>query len=56
METKCVPRNSVTDEALAGPLILEAYDTTVVLPKGASVRRGLCDTLVIDVADTLFER
>jgi N-methylhydantoinase A len=56
METKCVPRNSVTDKALAGPLILEAYDTTVVLPKGASVRRGLCDTLVIDVADTLFER
>ena len=54
--TRCVPRSAVTDEPLAGPAILEAYDTTVVLPKGASVRSGPCATLVIDVDESLFER
>ena len=54
-QTHCTARGAVTAEPTAGPMILEAYDTTVVLPAGATARRGPCDTLVIEIAESLFE-
>ena len=36
---------------LAGPLIVESYDSTVVVPPGAAVRRDAVDNLVITLGE-----
>jgi N-methylhydantoinase A len=41
-------RDSVTEAPQAGPVILESYESTIVVPPGASVRRGAFDAIVID--------
>jgi N-methylhydantoinase A/oxoprolinase/acetone carboxylase beta subunit len=37
----------VTGSAQAGPLIIESYDSTVVVPPGWAVRRDAVDNLLI---------
>jgi N-methylhydantoinase A len=39
VDTPVWPRASVPAEPVAGPLIVESYDSTVVVPPGAAVRR-----------------
>ena len=42
-------RESIGAETVAGPAVVESYDTTVVVPPGAAIHRDACDSLVIDV-------
>jgi N-methylhydantoinase A len=47
LETPIWPRDAVPPDAVAGPLIVESYDSTVVVPPGAAVRRDGLGNLVI---------
>ena len=49
-------RTAVSAGPVAGPAILEAYDTTIVLPPGATARSDGCGSLVIDVPDSVMEQ
>jgi N-methylhydantoinase A len=42
-------RQAIGATPLAGPLIVEVYDTTVAVPPGATVRADACGSLVIDL-------
>jgi N-methylhydantoinase A len=46
-ETAVVGRESVTASGQDGPLIVESYDSTVVVPPGWTVRRDAVDNLLI---------
>ena len=48
-------RTVVSAGAVTGPAILEAYDTTVVLPPGAVATSDGCGSLVIRVPDSVME-
>ena len=48
-------RTVVSTEGVAGPMILEAYDTTIVLPPGAAAHSDGCGSVVIDVPDSAME-
>jgi N-methylhydantoinase A len=47
VDTPVVGRESITAEPTAGPLIVESYDSTVVVPPAASVARDPFGNLVI---------
>lgn len=47
--TQIFKRDSVGTKTIPGPAVIESYDTTIVVPPGASVRRDACDSLIIDV-------
>lgn len=49
VDTPVVPRGDIGDASAAGPLIVETYDTTIVVPPGAAVRCDAAGSLVIDV-------
>lgn len=49
IETPVVDRSDISDVARAGPLIVEEYDSTTVVPPGCIVRRVGWDTLMIEV-------
>lgn len=49
IETPVVSRTSIGFEAQTGPLIIEAYDTTIVVPPMASVRMDSCGSLIMDL-------
>ena len=46
-ETPVLGRESVTASGQTGPLIVESYDSTVVVPPGWTVRRDAVDNLLI---------
>ncbi len=46
-ETPVLGRESVTASGQGGPLIVESYDSTVVVPPGWTVRRDAVDNLLI---------
>jgi N-methylhydantoinase A len=48
--TPVVARRTLADTPTPGPLIVEEYDSTVVVPPGASVRRDRFGNLVIGLA------
>ena len=48
-------RTAVSDAPVAGPAILEAYDTTIVLPPDAVATSDGCGSIVIDVPDSAME-
>jgi N-methylhydantoinase A len=48
-------RTVVSNGPVTGPAILEAYDTTVVLPPGAVATSDGCGSLVISVPDSVME-
>ena len=39
METEVISRGHLSSEPMPGPVIVEEYDTTIVVPPGCSVRR-----------------
>jgi N-methylhydantoinase A len=45
------PREDVPAKGIAGPLIVESYDSTVVVPPGTMIRRDRLDNLVITPAE-----
>ena len=45
--TPVLGREAVTAARRAGPLIIESYDSTVVVPPGGAVRRDAVDNLLI---------
>ena len=47
MDTPVWPREAVSLAGRRGPLIVESYDSTVVIPPGALVRRDALDNLEI---------
>ena len=49
IETPVVDRSDIGDVARGGPLIVEEYDSTTVVPPGCTVRRVGWDTLMIEV-------
>ena len=53
--TPTMPRGIVEQRNVDGPAILEAYDTTIVLPPGASARTDGCASIVIDVPENATE-
>lgn len=48
-------RTAVGADPVTGPAILEAYDTTIVLPPHATARGDGCGSIVIDVPDSARE-
>jgi N-methylhydantoinase A len=51
VDTPVVGRAAVGQAALGGPVIVEAYDSTVVVPPGASVSADAHGNLVIDLGE-----
>jgi N-methylhydantoinase A len=47
VETPVLAREAVSAAGTAGPLIVESYDSTVVVPPGARIRRDAHETLTI---------
>jgi N-methylhydantoinase A len=47
--TPVLGRDAVGADPVAGPLIVEVYDTTVAVPPGATVHADACGSLVIDL-------
>ena len=51
VETPVISRASVPTEPTAGPLVIEEYDSTTVVPPDAAVRRDAFGNLLITLAD-----
>jgi N-methylhydantoinase A len=49
LRTPVINRNDLTEQSLAGPLIVEEYDATTVVPPGAVVRLDAAGNIVIDL-------
>ncbi len=49
LETPVIDRTAVGDDWIDGPVIVEEYDSTTVVPPGCRIRRIGWDTLTIDV-------
>lgn len=49
--TRLVSRAAVEQEAIAGPAIIESYDTTVVVPPNCTARAAGCGCIAIDMGD-----
>jgi len=49
VETQVVSRGSMIGRTLAGPVIIESYDTTAVIPPGARVTGDAAGNLLIDI-------
>jgi len=47
--TKLLSRGDVPEEAQAGPAIIESYDTTIVVPAGATFRADVIGNVIIDI-------
>jgi N-methylhydantoinase A len=48
-ETPVLRREQLSEEMLPGPLVIEEYDATVVVPPGCSARRDVLGNIVIEV-------
>ena len=51
LETPVIRREALTTDATPGPLIVEEYDATVVVPPGCSAARDELDNILIEVRD-----
>ncbi len=51
VETRVLAREAITAAGRAGPLIVESYDSTVVVPPGAAVHRDAVDNLLITLGE-----
>jgi len=49
VETPIVARGSMTGRVVEGPLIVESYDTTIVVPPGARASGDMIGNLTIDI-------
>jgi N-methylhydantoinase A len=50
MATPVVGRSAIARAPMAGPLVVEEYDSTVVVPPGATVHRDPFGNLVLTLA------
>jgi N-methylhydantoinase A len=50
IDTPIVARGSMSGRSLDGPLIVESYDTTIVVPPGARASGDTIGNLTIDIA------
>jgi N-methylhydantoinase A len=48
--TRLMARGEVGVERIAGPLVIESYDTTILVPPGATVHADRIGNLIIDLA------
>lgn len=55
VETPVLDRSSLTAERIEGPVIIEAYDTTILVPPHASVYAEASDSVAIDLAENFAE-
>ena len=51
VETRVVARASMTPEPEAGPLIIESYDTTIVVPPGCIARADSIGNVIIEIQE-----
>lgn len=49
LDTTLVPRSDMTEERRHGPLIIESYDTTIVIPPGADARADAVGNIIIEI-------
>jgi N-methylhydantoinase A len=49
VDTPIVARGAMGEAPRQGPLIVESYDTTVVVPPGTAVRADTVGNLILDV-------
>jgi len=54
MSAMIYPRSVVDTGTVTGPAILEAYDTTIVVPPECVARNDACGSVVIDIAPELI--
>ena len=47
--TRLAPRSAVADGPIAGPAIIESYDTTIVVPPGCTARAAAAGCIAIDL-------
>ncbi|HCN44260.1 MAG TPA: 5-oxoprolinase, partial [Pseudomonas sp.] len=50
--TPVVPRASIGATPVQGPLIIESYDTTIVVPPGCSAHADSIGNITIDIQET----
>lgn len=48
-ETRVVPRSQIGLEGQAGPLVIESYDTTIIVPPGCVARADAVGNVLIDI-------
>ena len=53
MSAMIYPRSVVDAGVVTGPAILEAYDTTIVVPPRCVAHNDACGSVVIDIAPEL---
>jgi N-methylhydantoinase A len=51
LATRVLPRASLGSEPLQGPLVIESYDTTIVVPPCCSVRADAVGNIIIDLEE-----
>jgi len=49
--TRLLPRAALTTSAIAGPAIIESYDTTIVVPPGCTARAEPCGCIAITIGE-----
>jgi N-methylhydantoinase A len=49
LETRLMARSLIGTDAQAGPLVIESYDTTIVVPPGCTARRDAVGNILIDI-------
>jgi N-methylhydantoinase A len=49
LETRLMARSLIGADAQAGPLVIESYDTTIVVPPGCTARRDAVGNILIDI-------
>ncbi|PLC53432.1 5-oxoprolinase [Pollutimonas nitritireducens] len=48
-ETKVVPRSEIGPLGQAGPLVIESYDTTIIVPPGCTAKADAVGNILIDI-------
>ena len=56
ISTDTFARTVISERTVSGPAILQAYDTTIVLPPDAEARSDGCGSILIDVPDSVLEQ
>jgi N-methylhydantoinase A len=52
VKARLVPRGALEQNAVAGPAIIESYDTTIVVPPGCMARPAGSGCIAIEMAET----
>jgi N-methylhydantoinase A len=52
IKARLLPRAAVEQGPVAGPAIIESYDTTIVVPPGCTARAAGAGSIVIEMGET----